>query len=285
MVCGNKIVVAANSDGLIADALDELYTEIVAQFSCSYNGEVLMNKEYVSTNSTLEFAADLPTVNAGIFEGIYDAGQNSVVISHKNIQKSDFNEYVTSLHTSGFTTKQTFTLGDNTENEYVRLESNKASVYVSYLSMTKQMRIFVEKLGASTYPEQTAPTQGGNETPTFWMLKSDYMGSGHNGGSSFVYRLSDGTYIVEDGGYKTDAEADQLYEILCKYTPKGEKPVISLWIITHLHTDHFGCFQNFAPRYRDKVDVKAFAYNFPTSGVAAGSSSMISSLEKLMKDA
>lgn len=282
---GDRIVVAAMSDSLIDEALTGLYNEIKTNSLSSYNGETLMNKEFTYYDSTLSFASGIPAVTAGTFEGIYDAGDNTVVVAQKEVKKTDYESYVESLKTNGFKADKTYSLGDNGENLYTLLSSEKSTVYVSYLSQTEQMRVYIEEADNANYYEETEATKGGNETPTFWMLKSDYKGSGHNGGSSFVFRLSDGTYIVEDGGYKTDAEADQLYEILCKYTPEGEKPVISMWFITHLHSDHYGCLQNFAPRYGDKVEVKAFGYNFLKSGVAASSGSTVNNLEALMKSA
>ena len=159
-----------------------------------------------------------------------------------------------------------------------------ASLYVSHLGLTNTVRVYAEQAGNSTYPTVSEPTEGGRETPTMWQLKSDYLGSGHTGGSSFVFRLSDGSYIVEDGGYETDAEADQLYQTLMKYTPAGEKPVVRLWIITHLHSDHYGCLRNFSQRYADKIEVEAFGYNYTKNERNAGSiGGLISSVDKAMK--
>lgn len=62
---------------------------------------------------------------------------------------------------------------------------------------------------------------------------------------SYVIRLADGTFIVVDGGYATNREADGLYELLMANTADGKQPVISAWFITHLHYDHYGCLKKF----------------------------------------
>ena len=87
----------------------------------------------------------------------------------------------------------------------------------------------------------------------------------------YVLRLTDGSFMIIDSGYNTDAEAENLYNLLRENTPDGQKPVISAWFITHLHNDHFGGLIRFATKYSGDVDVKAFYYNFPTDSVSSSS--------------
>lgn len=74
------------------------------------------------------------------------------------------------------------------------------------------------------------------------------------GGMSYLYRLSDGSFMVYDGGGKspdgTDAQdammAARLYDTMVKYNTRTDgKIVIAGWYITHPHTDHAGAFMAF----------------------------------------
>ena len=81
-------------------------------------------------------------------------------------------------------------------------------------------------------------------------------------GMSYAVRLSDGRFIIFDGGRDFAPDADKLFDCLKKGS-KGKKPRIAAWIMTHPHTDHFHCFVGFMDTYGDAVDIDAFYFNFP----------------------
>jgi len=83
----------------------------------------------------------------------------------------------------------------------------------------------------------------------------------------YVFRLTDGTFMIIDGGYMTDADAESLYKFLKENTPDGQQTVISAWFFTHLHYDHYGTVINFSKLYADEIPVKAFYYHFDPSEV------------------
>ena len=81
-------------------------------------------------------------------------------------------------------------------------------------------------------------------------------------GLCFVVQLENGEYILVDGGIKDEDAEARLYAFLRKNAP-NEKPIIASWIFTHPHKDHIGLATEFIPKYKDLVEVQAFAYQFP----------------------
>lgn len=82
-------------------------------------------------------------------------------------------------------------------------------------------------------------------------------------GMSYAVRLSDGRYIIIDGGREFESDADRLYKLInteCAF----DKPVIAAWIMTHPHEDHFHCFLTFWEKYKSNVVIEKFFYNFPS---------------------
>ncbi|MBR4767350.1 MAG: hypothetical protein IK088_00045 [Lachnospiraceae bacterium] len=61
----------------------------------------------------------------------------------------------------------------------------------------------------------------------------------HINGNSFIIKLRNGHFIIEDGGNTEDAP--YLLDYLESLTPAGEKPFIEGWFISHAHNDHVGC--------------------------------------------
>ena len=82
-------------------------------------------------------------------------------------------------------------------------------------------------------------------------------------GLSYVIRLSDGRFIIFDGGCNFEPDQDRLFQCLKEGSPDDEKPVIAAWIMTHPHSDHYFCFFGFMERYGDQVVIEKFLFNFP----------------------
>lgn len=80
-------------------------------------------------------------------------------------------------------------------------------------------------------------------------------------GMSYVIQLCDGSFLCVDGGSESEYAEQELYELLKSNTREG-KPKIAMWIFTHAHLDHIQLATDFLARYKDKIEVQAFAYQF-----------------------
>ena len=196
----------------------------------------------------------------------YEEGKQAYVKYYKKATEDQYKNYLETLDNNGYTKDAEYTVGDNKYALYQK--AGAYSVYVSYLGYTSstwgstRMRVFVEPFGTA-YNVSTEATEASVCTAQIWQLDVDNSYSNANGGMSYVIRLTDGTFIVVDGGYASDAEAKNLYQILNYNNPNGGKPVIRAWFITHLHNDHFGGLVRFAQKYASNVTVEGFYYNFP----------------------
>lgn len=81
-------------------------------------------------------------------------------------------------------------------------------------------------------------------------------------GMSYAIRLSDGRFIVIDGGWDFEPDVKELYRVLKEGTPVG-KPVVAAWFLTHPHRDHHLCFAEFIRRFEDEVIVEKLLLNYP----------------------
>lgn len=78
------------------------------------------------------------------------------------------------------------------------------------------------------------------------------------GGQGIIFRTKEGKLVVIDGGLPSGTEAfldmiDALWD--------GEgKPVISAWLFSHMHVDHFGIYRNIclSPEYISRIRVENF---------------------------
>ncbi len=190
--------------------------------------------------------------------------------------------YAASLVAAGFTQTATNDLEGNIYTTYTRGDQ---IVTVAYTPKTSELRVIMDMAANTSLPsneQYTAPanpvattlTQIGQlyddpatedideSTATETKSGDDYI-TNFTAGMGYVIRLEDGSFIVIDGGYKTEAHADNLYNVLKKQA-NGDDVVIAAWILTHAHSDHVGTFEAFTSKYASSVTVRRFIYNFPT---------------------
>ncbi len=256
---GTRIVIGSRHDDSLVSAVSNVTDDICAAIFGNYCGSPAIVKDYSLNGSASDALLNFPEPKIGNSRGLTNIGDDEYVFYYESIQKDDYNSYVSSLKQSGCEEIEVYTLGGN---EYTLMENEEYSVYVAYLSKVGAMRIILGKPD-KLQPEPASPQESNVCEPALWQLEVDNKGSRSNGGMSYVIQLTDGTFIVVDGGYNTDTEADNLYRLLKENTVGDGEPVISAWFITHLHVDHWGGLKNFSQKYSDKVDVKAFYYNFP----------------------
>ncbi len=84
-------------------------------------------------------------------------------------------------------------------------------------------------------------------------------------GMCYVYKLSDGSAVILDGGLP--GNADNLYHTLEKLDivrDENGRYRIAAWIFSHGHVDHYGAFMTFSEKFKETTDISYVLYSFPT---------------------
>ena len=203
-----------------------------------------------------EWYSSVPAFTHGYPVCEHSADEKCYIAEYSDVGTHTYYDYLAELEAAGFVARETYTLD---RNLYALYDGEKATVYIAYSAKADTVRLYIEEKGSTPYPAKNADAD--RAYPTMWQLPLDNKASVENGGMRYIFLLPDNTFMVIDGGYCTDPDANSLYEFLAEHTEKGKKPVISAWLITHLHYDHYGTLIRFADLYADKVDVKAFYYH------------------------
>lgn len=80
----------------------------------------------------------------------------------------------------------------------------------------------------------------------------------------YLIRTAEGYLIAIDGGNREDTETFLNLARSVLDCRDGDKPRIDAWFLTHVHSDHVGVFMETIANYRDRVDIGAVYYNFPS---------------------
>lgn len=171
--------------------------------------------------------------------------------------KADFAAAVADCAESGAALMQKREVG---ENLFATLRFSDGDIVVSYFNYNHTLCFVtdtmegraVPPLALSEYEKLTAPKL------CFLDLRSPEASQEGNG-LGMVYTLSDGSFIVYDGGFYGDAIG--LIEYLEAHNVRDEKPRIAAWVLTHSHGDHYFAMKKIAAELADRVTVEDFVVN------------------------
>ncbi len=256
-VRGNKLIVFGYSDELVAKAID-LLDEIITRNLKTDKTLCLPDGMSVALrDSTLKM--DIPSFVGGTPRLVTVGGGNMVYVSNTN--ETSFTDYKAKLAANGFTLYTENKLGSSSFATYY---NKTLTVNVGFDPTDSTARIVVDVTNAR--PARAEDNQYTASTQTLMTQ----VGLNHivqDTGMSYFLRLSDGRFIVIDGGAKDYDDHHKLYELLVSQCKSGEKPVIAAWFLTHAHADHFQVFLQMAEQYKSKLTIQSVVYNLPTSNI------------------
>lgn len=215
---------------------------------------------------------DLPAFEGGTLEAVIDCNDGVQQLYITETDADDFIAYGQQLQNDGYVLYQETAMGSNRYGVYNHAERNQ-SVFVNYTASEAVTRVIVSPLETMLpkEPENTAAVTNA----AFTMMDLGNLGNGQNEGedaygASFVIRLTDGRFVVIDGGTNTSNEVTKLYRYLSENNVRSDGIVIAAWILTHPHGDHFGLFKAFASRYQGSVRLEKILYNQFSNSMTSG---------------
>ncbi|MBQ8849824.1 MAG: hypothetical protein IJ011_05815 [Clostridia bacterium] len=177
--------------------------------------------------------------------------KNSTVVVLPNASSEAFSTYCEMLKEKGFENKEARSTDTHLYASYFDGES---AIFLNYFSAMRELYIAIEE-NCRYFSYSDTPSDTAVAPQITQMGLEDY-------GMSYVVRLSDGRFIVFDGGRDFEPDRERLYSFLKESSPH-EKPVIAAWIMSHPHSDHFHLFVGFADSYAEDVVIEKFIFNFP----------------------
>lgn len=268
-ITGKKIIVAAWTDFAIGDLAERFIAILGEKLSADRMSLTLTDADNFAGvyNRSLN---NLPSFDDAFPAAITYSGDHAYQVVITKSTEEAYRNYLGKLEVCGYTKHSERTAAGNLFAIY-NDDSNAINVY--YTPFNKTVRIITEPLenlfvgDDGSYTALTSPKLimiGRRFSNT-----SMYLGVDSGAGlMCFVIQLSDGRFIVIDGGVATDAFAQAIYASLLNNAPDKDKIIIAAWIMTHSHGDHTGGFCRFAELYSSKVTLERIIYNFPSEADA-----------------
>lgn len=248
---GNKIVVFSYTDSGYSKAITSLISIIRASVTEEADGTKTLSIPIEELNIVKQsdaMTASLPAFDGGKFSSVTDMGDGCYGVIIDNATPELYSAYLTKLEGAGY---QTYSTNEIVGNKFAVLYSDKYTVNTSYYGSNKEVRVIIEPFG-----EHTLPTKKSDAAPVTTSqismigVEGIYSGDYQQNGMCIIYRLSDGSFVIVDGGHHGNSGiyATNIIKALreqSKDYAKTDKDItIAAWIISHPHTDHFGTLMN-----------------------------------------
>ena len=279
-VQGSKLVIAATRDDSLLEAVQALCL-VLGDYADG--GKLVLPADFVLASSADgEGETSIPVFAGGMLRSGVDGGNGTELLIYSADSKA-CDAYIKTLESAGYALHAKNEIDGN---RYFTCVGNGATVTVMDTPALGTVRVSVdpteyrlltepEKIDAVVQPSVTLLGLEGyntNSAPT-------------QTGLSMLYQLSDGRFIVVDGGHNKIQASGQLYKTMQKLAPDPNHITIAAWLITHSHNDHAGAFLSFCRNYGKKVTMEKVLVNFPGDGQYTSSSTGTSYKENVMSDA
>ena len=218
------------------------------------------NNEKPGNNSGEESVTD-PDQNGGEVENVvaslpeedaeltYAMDGGYVMTQYAGQNKNDYLAACKYYEEQGYALQSKNVVGNAYSSVYV---NGDAYANVMYNGNKQELYIGESESGASAFPD-------GEDILAFEEPTITQHYSPDINGMCYFIKLSDGTFIVVDGGYKADLE--DAYKTLADLNGSEYGIHIRAWIITHSHADHYEMFDNFAMKYAKNVTLDTVMFS------------------------
>ena len=210
----------------------------------------------------------IPHYDGGEFYSYYNPGDEAEEIIIRKTNGDEFKGYKKSLEDGGYTLHAS---NDVKDNLFATYYNDKYILTVGYYDYENAARIIIEPFRESILPvREQDNTYTEVTTSQITMIGLEYTksdGGYASNGLSVLIRLSDGRFIVVDGGFNRATDMtlliNQMKSQSSAYSSKTGGIKVAAWIVTHAHGDHNGCINGqYNALNSNKIKVEKFFVNF-----------------------
>ncbi len=259
-IVGNKLVVAAYSESALRTATNKLIDLIK---NTAQTGSLTITADTEIRDSVDAKLAALPAYEGGTFSATYPCSNKGIMVFVTDTNADEYRDYLRKLEASGYVE---YTTNEIVDNLFATYTNSKYTVNAGYYDYESSARIIIEPLakpvGLKSDNVYTAVTTSQITGIGLEYRNSD--GSYTSNGLSILIRLTDGRFIIIDGGFNRSDNATNLINAMknqsAEYLKPGDKPTVAAWIITHAHGDHSGVLKQIGAF--SSIKVEKYLVNF-----------------------
>lgn len=238
---GNKYVISFKCK----EGFDAVFKKIKAKINSCPDGFITIDESW-NIEGTLEDVSYVPDIEGGWDES-FEGGQGSTYCIKNDCSLATYNRYLEVLADNGFEYHSSNRIA---ECAFDLLYTEHTIAYLMYFSDTESIKISMDKRSSFALP--TLKEDNEYETVTDATITQVGLGDSLDNGMLYISKMSDGSFIIIDGGIS----ASYIYDSLVKLSGKTEGIRIAAWLLTHHHNDHAEGFQATSRNYAGRLIVE-----------------------------
>lgn len=274
-VRGNKAVVFSHMEDGYSAAVKKLSLQLYAQQGAK---NVTVAADYREAGTVNETLNAVPVLAGATPDAVYVTGAKETCwqLAFTGRRAEDFDRFRAATTEAGY---QVWAENEIDGNRFVTYVNDTYTLNAMWLPALSRINVSAEKLTDTALPEKESENRyipGVCDTTVTQLGQWFGYPEGFNkqsfqpgwdkwiNGLAHVIRLTDGSFLVIDGGHDRAISEELLYNTLVKQAPDPENIVIAAWIFTHAHNDHTGAFLLFD---HPNVTVERFLLHLPSENV------------------
>ncbi len=189
----------------------------------------------------------------------YDCRENCRLRLYKDVNKADFEAWISALKNSEYELLQST---ENNGNIFYMLSGD---VLVTALFTPCDSVLRVTASENKLTPRLTPSACEGDGETAFYAFENDHALI--DCGMCLLVQCPDYSFFVVDSGhYLQMNDNDRLYTFMRERTPEGQKVVVNGWLLTHAHSDHISKFMDFLRYNCRDVEIEGIYSNLIPDG-------------------
>lgn len=234
-----------------ADEGKELVNIFINALKNNDNKAYWVENTLSASKTTAALITNIPKYPATSLSTV-DCADNTQMVVAKDTTLDKFNEYCTTLKSSGY---DEYSTRENVDGNYFRTYTKGSTAVTAYFSNgRKQARIIVGPI--KDIPSKDVDSTKETVKPSVTLIGPSESVSGS---LTIIYQLANGKFLIIDGGIIL---ADRIYKELRELQPNASKLTIAGWVISHPHNDHQDGIEYFVEQHGHEVDIENIYFNY-----------------------
>ena len=250
---GNKFQVLIN-DSKSAACFNEKIKKIIGSSAVP---SITIDESWNFSETLDEMMSAIEVYDGGYVDSTVDCGDGTFMKVIKRTSAEEYAAYIEKSKNAGATLHSENTIGDNLFTTMTFDGYNATFVYIGNL---KESRLIVDPLDVFCLPENES-----ENVYTEICSSSLTQVGGENGdtqnGMGYIFKLSDGRFVIIDGGHNKDYIAKKILATLRELAENPEEITIAAWFFSHFHGDHWGTFRKITNMEDNGIVVERIIYN------------------------
>jgi len=222
--------------------------------------EIIINENWEFSSVFNETLSMLDLYKNGTAGDTVDCGDGAYMKVITDTNEEAFEHY---LKTSGMNGYSLYTRTEIGENSFATLTSDGYVMTAIFLPIKNEARLIIEPREITELPALESDNVYETVCSSSVTQLGLENGEEYQNGMCYILKLSDGRFVVIDGGFNQEFVLERFMKTLKDLAEDPDNITIAAWFITHFHSDHWGLLNRVSKNPNIGIEIEQIICNLP----------------------